>query len=230
MRSQTMSVSNEAKRPVAMKAQNLSGNRATVTGPLTLIGVNNTAQTSATQAIVWPAGTRAGDSALIIATQSVGAASLSSTYGTKTTVRSGSAYGGSSNYNGFFSVMNLTDGDVRNPPSLTQATGSASRAIVYVFRYATGMTSRFDTTPGAGVYTDLTLTGFTAQPGSMVLCWSADADRGVPGDLVAPFVSYRYTIFGIGIADTFMYRSGNIVLTGVDGSTSGLGGGLIEVY
>lgn len=231
MRSQTMSVSNEAYRPVAMRAQALSGNRATVTGPVTLIGTTSTAQSSGTQAVVWPAGTRAGDSALIFASRRTGSnPTLSTTGGTTTTVRAGSAINSSSARNAFFSVMSLTDDDVRNPPSVTQNTGGVARIVVYVFRYATAMTARTTSTPAAGVYTDMTLTGFTARSGSMVLCWSEDADRGVPGNLPSPYVAYRYTSTSWGIADTFMYRSGDIVLTGVDGSVSGLGGGLIEVY
>lgn len=231
VRSQTMSVSNSAYRPVAMRAQALSGNRATVTGPVTLIGTTSTAQSSGTQAVVWPAGTRAGDSALIFASRRAGSnPTLSTTGGTTTTVRAGSAYNSSTNRNAFFSVMSLTDGDVRSPPSVTQDTGGVSRIVVYVFRYATAMTARTTSTPGAGVYTDLTLTGFTARPGSMVLCWNEDADKGSPDTLPAPFASYRYSSSSWGIADTFMYRSGNVVLTAVDGSVSGLGGGLIEVY
>jgi hypothetical protein len=155
---------------------------------------------------------------------------LSATGGTRTTLRTGSAYDSASN-NIFYSVMNLTDGDIRVPPTITQGTGSTVKTIVYVVRYATGMASRTVSTPPAGVYTDLTLTGFTPRPGSLVLCWSEDPDWGRPDTLPSPWVSYRHTSGGsTGIADTFLYRGGNVVLTDTDGSTSGLGGGLIEVY
>jgi hypothetical protein len=53
---------------------------------------------------------------------------------------------------------------------------------------------------------------------------------GRPDTLPAPWASYRYTAGSTGIADTFLYRGGSVVLTGNDGSTSGLGGGLIEIY
>lgn len=231
MRSQTMSISNAAYRPVPMRAQALSGNRSVATGPVTLIGTTTATQSSGTQAIVWPAGTTAGDSALIIATRrNSSIPTLSTTGGTTTTLRSGNAYDSSANRMAVFSVMTLTDGDVRNPPSVTQDTGSASRIWVYVFRYVTGMASRYATTPAATAFTDLTLTGFTPRPGSMVLVWNEDVDRAQPGNLPSPWVSYRYSSPSMGIADTFMYRSGNVVLTGVDGSVSGLGGGLLEVY